>query len=296
MTISTGNFAELLWPGILGLYGDNYKDWEPLYEKVLSVQDSNKAFEKIQGVTGLPLASIKTQGSPISMVDPYQGFQKEFVNVTYALGTSVTREMVEDEQYSYINKLPRMLARSMRQTEETVAFNLLNNGFGSQNTADGVTIFNTGHPLVGGGTLSNRPAVASDLSQTALEQADIDILGFVDDQSLKTKFMGKTLVVPVALKHTAMKILQTRQTVDSADNTVNTVAGSMNLVVSPYLTDTDAWFIITDADDGLVFMRRRAAALDRDNEFTTQNLAMISTARFSVGAVDPRGAYGSPGA
>lgn len=296
MTISTGNFAELLWPGLNGLFGDSYSEWETLYTQVFDIMSSDKAFEKIQGVTGLPLAGIKNQGSAIPMVDPYQGYQKEFVNLTYALGSSVTREMVEDEQYNYINSIPKMLARSMRQTEETVAFNVINNGFSTQNTADGVSIFNASHPLVAGGVLSNMPTVASDLTQTALEQADIDILGFVDDQSLKTKITGKVLVVPVALKHVASKILNTQYAVGSNDNDVNTVAGTLKLVVSPYLTDPDAWFITTDSTNGLTFMNRREAAMERDNEFTTQNLAMITTRRFSVGATDPRGIYGTAGA
>src|SRR5690349_17885274 len=129
MTVATGNFAELLWPGIAEIWGNSYKDWPALYSQVFDSMQSDKAFEKAQGVTGLPLAGIKDQGSPITFVDPYQGFQKEYVNATYAIGGSVTREMYEDDQYNYINSLPEMLARSMRQTEETVSWNVLNNGF-----------------------------------------------------------------------------------------------------------------------------------------------------------------------
>lgn len=297
MTVSTGNFAELLWPGIQVIWGNNYNQWTPLWSRAFDVRESDKAFEKEQGVTGMPLAAIKDQGSPIPYVDPYQGFQKEYVNVTYALGGSVTREMYEDDQYNYINSIPEMLARSMRQTEETVSFAVLNNGFSSSFTgADGQSLFSTTHPLVAGGTYKNRPTTASDLTQTALEQAQIDSLDLVDDQGLKINVQNKMLIVPTALKFTAEKILGTEYEVDTANNTINPVRGSLELVVSPYLTDTDAWFIKTDVPNGLRFYNRRAAEIERDNEFSTQNLLFITTRRFSVGWTDPKGIYGSPGA
>lgn len=297
MTVSTGNFAELLWPGIQVIWGNNYNQWTPLWSRAFDVRESDKAFEKEQGVTGMPLAAIKDQGSPIPYVDPYQGFQKEYVNVTYALGGSVTREMYEDDQYNYINSIPEMLARSMRQTEETVSFAVLNNGFSSSFTgADGKPLFDLTHPLVAGGTYKNRPTTASDLTQTALEQAQIDSLDLVDDQGLKINVQNKMLMVPTALKFTAEKILGTEYEVDTANNTINPVRGSLELLVSPYLTDTDAWFIKTDVPNGLRFYNRRAAEIERDNEFSTQNLLFITTRRFSVGFTDPKGVYGSPGA
>lgn len=297
MTVSSGNFAELLWPGIKDLWGVRYNQWQPIWSRFMDVKQSDKAFEKEQGVTGLPLASIKDQGSPITFVDPLQGFQKEYVNVTYALGGSVTREMYEDDQYNYINSIPEMLAESMRQTEETVAHAILNNGFDTNYAqADGLPLFSTAHLLVGGGTYQNRPTVASDLTQTALEQAQIDTLNLVDDQGLKINVMNKMLIVPTALKFTAEKILGTEYEVDTANNTINPVRGSLELVVSPYITDSDSWYIKTDVRNGLTFMDRRAAEIERDNEFNTQNLLFITTRRFSVGSTDPRGTYGSPGA
>jgi len=298
MTISTGAFAELLWPGIREIWGNKYTDWPSLYTQIFEVKKSDKAFEKEQGVTGLPLASIKDQGSPIPFVDPFQGFQREYVNTTYAIGASVTREMYDDAQYNYINSLPEMLARSMRQTEETTHFNILNNGFSSTTgTSDGVSIINASHPMVGGGTaLRNQPATASDLTMTSLETAFTDIMDFYDDQLLKIRVMPKFLVVPTALWAVGEKVLGTDRVVGSADNDINVVRGKVKLIVSPWLTDTDAWFVVTDAMHGLTSYTRREAEIDRDNDFDTQNLKFSATRRWSQGLTDFRGIYGSAGA
>lgn len=296
MTVATGNFAELLWPGIASIWGRDYNDYSPKYTEFFTTKTSEKAFEKEQGVTGLPLAGVKDQGSPIPFLDPFQGFQKEYVNLTYGLGSSVTREMFEDDQYNYINQIPSMLARSLRQTEETIATNVLNNGFSTALTADGAALFSATHSLVGGGTFSNMPATASDLTMASLEQACTDIMNFVDDQSLKIMVRPVRLVVPTALWHVAEKILGTDRAVGSADNDINVVRSKMAVTVTPFLTDPDAWFIITDTPNGLTFYRRRAAEINRDNDFETQNLKFTTTSRFSVGATDPRGAYGTAGA
>lgn len=298
MAIASGNFAELLWPGIKQIWGTSYTKYEPLYSKIFDVQTSDKAFEKHQGVTGLGLLGVKNQGEPIGYDDTLQGFQKEYVNVTYGRGVVVTREMVEDEQYGYINQLPAILARSARDTEETVSFNVLNRAFNASFTgADGVSLCNASHPLVGGGTFRNQLSVAADLTQTSLETAIQDLMDFVDDRGLKIRVSPKTLVVPTAISMTAIKLLETAQVVGNADNDKNPIPGFLsNLVISPYLTDTDAWFLITDVPNGLVFFRRRGAAIERDNEFDTQNLKFAVTERFSVGHTDPRGVFGTSGA
>ena len=299
MTIATGNFPELLWPGIRDLWGTSYNDYEPLFEgKVFEMSTSNKAFEKIQQVTGLPLLSTKDQGDTISYQDPFQGLQKEFVNVTYALGTSVTEEMVEDEQYSYINRLPAMLSRSVRHTRETQAFNVLNRAFNASFTgADGLSLCNAAHTLVGGGTYSNQLATAADLSQTSLETATQNLMDFVDDRQFKIRALPKCLVVATSENHAARKILESYYVTKSADNDVNTLNGLFqDLVVSPWLTDPDAWFIITDVPMGLMWFDRIRPAIRRDNEFDTTNLKLATRGRWSFGHVDARGVFGTPGA
>ncbi len=297
MTIASGNFAELLWPGIADIWAINYNDYEPLYTKIFEQKTSDKRFEKEQGVTGLPLASVKEEGNAIPYVDPFQGFQKEYVNTTFGIGSTVTREMYEDDQYNYINQIPKFLARSMRQTEETIAFNHLNRGFnGSFTGADGQSLFNASHPLVGGGTFSNQLATAADLNQTSLEQMTQDIMEAVDDQSLKIRLLPKCLVVHPQSNHRARKLLESHYVTGSADNDVNTVTGLFqDLVVSPYLTDTDAWFIVTDSPNGLTWFWRRRTEVGRDNEFDTENLKFKTTARYDSAWTDPRGSWGTPG-
>ena len=297
MTTTTGNFADLLWPGLASLWGDEYGRWETLWTKVFQVKESNKAYEKEQGVTRLGLAGIKNQGAPVTFTDPMQGFSKEYVNVTYGLGAVVTREMSEDDQYNYINSIPSMLSDSMKETLETVNWNHINNGYTAGFTgADGIILFSASHNLAGGGTYSNILATASDLTQTAIEQALIDISNYVDDQGLRMNLKAQTLIVPTALQFTARKIMETAQVVDSADNTKNVIAGMLDIVVSPYLTDSDQWQIKTSVKNGLTHYWRRQPAMERDNEFATQNLQMLTTMRFSSGWTDAHTVYGSPGA
>ncbi len=299
MTTSSGRFAELLWPGIAELWGDEYNQWVALYEKVFEMKTSDKRFEKFQGVTGLPLAAVKDEGSNALYVDPFQGFQKEFVNVTYALGTTVTREMYEDDMYNYINELPKFLARSMRQTEETIAWQHINNGFdGSFTGADGLSLFSASHVLVGSAaTYSNQLATPADLSQTSVEQMCQDILDLVDDQSLKLRAEPVCLIVPTQVNFQAIKLLESYGIIGSANNDINPINGMFrDFVVSPYLTDPDAWFIKTNVTPGLCWLTRRAREINRDNEFDTQNLKFLTTERFSSGWVDPRSAFGTAGA
>lgn len=303
MAIGTSQFSEDLWPGIQKWFGNAYTEWEPIWSQLVTEYQSDKQFEKYQGLTEYGLAGVKDQGGAIPYRDPYQGFQKEIVNVTYGLGSTITYEMMRYDQYNLFSKIPQQLAKSMRRTEETVVHNLLNNAFSTATapttTADGISLLNTGHLLVGGGTLSNTPSTAADLSQTALEQAYIDIGRFVDDQNLPIVVNAQKLIVPVESQHLARKIMETEYEVGSGNNTINPVSSArmpLTLVVTPYLTDTDAWFIKTDVDDGLIFQEVDPVQLDRDNEFDTKNLKFSSMRLFGVGSANYLGYYGSPGA
>lgn len=298
MAAGTSNFGELLWPGIKEIWGESYNQWPEIYSKFFEVSTSDKAFEKFQGAAGLGLAAIKNQGDSISYADPLLSFQKIIEPVTYAIGSSVTLEMYEDDQYNFINKIPKMLSNSVRHTEEVVTHGLLNNAFsGSFLGADGKSLCATDHPLAdGSGTYSNTPTVSSDLSQTALENAEIAINGFTDDRGLKIYLKGVKLIVPTASQFIAQKILETKFEVDTANNTTNPIEGRYIQVTTPFLTDPDAWFLKTDCDNGLMFLRRRKPTIDRDNQFDTLNLRFQTHTRFGVGFVNPRCIYGSPGA
>ncbi len=305
MAIYTGAFAEDLWPGIQKWFGDSYEEWPTIWKSLVETYSSDKAFEKFQGVTGYGLAGVKDQGAGIPYRDKYQGFPREIINVTYGIGSTITYEMMRYDQYNLFQKIPQELAKSVRQTEETVVANLLNNGFSTAVnptlTADGLSLFNSAHRLVADNsvTLRNTPATASDLSQTALEQARIDIGNFVDDQNLPIVVTGKKLIVPIESMNLAEKILGTEYEVDTGNNTINPVASArqpLELIVSPWLTDTDGWFIKTSQEDGLVLTEVDPVMLDRDNDFDTKNLKFSAMRLFGVGAVNYLGYYASPGA
>ena len=297
---TTGSFPELLYPGLAAIWGESYSQYPKMYERFMTIKTSNKRFEKEQGLTGFSLASVKNEGDSVEYARATQGYQKEYQMTTYGLGAAVTREMVEDDQYGYIRRIPELLAQAMVRTEEVQATGVLNSGFDASVTgADGQSLFSTAHPNAGsgGGTQSNRPAVAADLTQTSLEAAIIAVRDFRDENNQRSMIQPKKLVVSNSDFFNATKILQTEYKVGSADNDVNVISFlGLELVVTTYLTDPDAWFLVTDAANGLTFYRRRAATIERDNDVSTQNLNIVTTERFDVGFTDWRTAYGSPGA
>ncbi len=300
MAIGTAQFSEDLWPGIMKWWGDAYTEWDPIWPKLVTEYNSDKQYEKYQGRTEYGLAGVKPQGGGVPYADPYQGFQKEIINVTYGLGSTITYEMMRYDQYNLFKNIPQQLAKSMRRTEETVVHNLLNNGFSSNTTADGQALFSRNHVLVAatGTTLANTPATQADFSQSALEQAGIDIGLFVDDWNLPIVVNANRLIVPVQSKYLANKVLQTEYEVNTGNNTINPVSNSrypLDLVVSPYITDPDAWFLKTDVDDGCIFQEVDPAMLDRDNEFDSKNLKFSCMRLFGVGSANYLGYYGSSG-
>lgn len=299
-THSTGFAPELLYPGLKAIWGQSYKDYPTKYSQFFNLQTSNKRFEKVQEMSGFALASVKDEGDSVDYARLTQGFQKEYNHTTYGLGAIITRELMEDDQYNVIQKVPALLAAALRRTEETVAHNVLNNGFdGAFTGADGVALFSASHPNSGsaGGTQSNTPATAADLTETALEAAIIAVRNFRDANNQRISVEPKKLVVSNFDFFNASKILKTKQKVGTADNDINMVAMmDLELIASSYLSDPDAWFLVTDVPNGLTFMRRREATIERDNDISTQNLAIVTTTRFDTGWTDWRGVYGSPGA
>lgn len=293
--MTTSNFAELLWPGIKQVYGTNYDMHPTMYTEFMDVMDSDKAFEKVQGLTGTPLAAVKEQGNEAVFSQMFQGYQQEYLHLTYSIGAIVTREMVEDDQYNQISRIPRLLAESLRQTEEIVATNVLNNA-ATTTGPDGVSLINSSHPLVGGGTGSNSGGSA-DLTQTTMEQGLIDVKDFRDDNGLRLNTEVEKIVVGRSLMFTARKILETQYQTGSANNDVNIIS-NMNIkpVITNFITDQDAWFLITNNPNKLKFFNRRKAEITRDNDFSTDNLKIKTSKRFSVGFDDWRAVYGSFGA
>lgn len=299
--ITSGSFAKLLWPGLNAIWGKEYNDYPVEWDKLFEKNTSDRAYEEDLSISSFGLANVKPEGSPITYDTERQGFTSRYNNVVYALGFIVTREIFEDDQYGKVGaQKAKGLARSMRHTKETNGANIYNRAFnGAYTGGDGVSMINASHPNISGGTWSNQIAVASDLSEAALEQAVIDIAGYRDDRGLLIAAKPQKLVIPYQLQFEAARILGAdgRVGTDLNDPNVLKDRGIFSTVVTNhFLTDPDAWFILTDVKDGIKYFERRADQFEMDNDFDTENAKFKATARYSFGWSDPRAVYGSQGA
>jgi len=300
MPITTGSFAKDLQPGVEKWYGAKYAEYPVEHLSIFDKETSSKAFEEEVGAAMFGLAPIKTEGAAISYDTAEQAFIDRYTHITYALGFIITREM-HDDGISFTEALrkAKALAFSIRQTQETVAANILNNGFTSGTYGDGQYLLVSTHPNQSGGTWSNILSTASDLNENALEQACIDIAGFTDDRGLKIAVRPMKLIIPRQLIFEAERYLKTTLRVGTGDNDINAIKSTgmiPEVVVNHYLTDADAWFIKTDCPDGMKYKERRAPEFGLDNDFDTENAKFKSSFRGSWGCTDKRGIFGSPGA
>lgn len=302
MTIATGNWGKALWPGVNAWWGDAYNKYDPLWQHMFDQHSSRKAREEDVGTSYFGLAQVTTEGAPVSYQDAQQGFIDRYENTTYTLGFVITREMFEDDLYEVIaQKRAQALAFSMTSTKETIAAGIYNDAFDSNVTyGDGKELIATDHPNIAGSTYSNELSPAADLSETALEDMIIQIRKQKNDAGLRINLTPQTLIVPPDLEWDAMRILRSDLQNDTANNAVNALKASGSfpggIVVNPYLSDTDAWFIRTDAPDGMKMFQRTAMEFTQDNEFDSDNLKYKARERYSFGASDKRGIFGSPGA
>lgn len=301
MPINTGSFGKALWPGINAWYGKAYAEHAEQYTELFDKQTSRKRFEEDVGISSFGLAEELPEGQGVSYDNEQQGFVSRYNHVTYALGFIITQEMMEDDLYDVVGeRRSKALAFSMRQTKETVAANVYNRAFNSSYTGgDGKEMCATDHPNVAGGTWANELSTAADLSESALEQAAIDIGDFTNDRGLKIAVQPQKLIVPTELQFEAERILKTPHRVGTADNDINALKAMgmfQDICVNNYLTDADAWFIRTNAPEGLKYMERAADSFDMDNDFDTSNAKFKARARYSFGWTDPRGIFASPGA
>ncbi len=302
MPIYTGNFAKALWPGVNAWYGKAYDEYPVEWDKLFDKHTSRKNFEEDIGVSSFGLAVVKDQGGPISYDTERQAFLTRYSHVVYGLGFIISREMYEDDLYDVVGqRKAKGLAFSMRQTKEVVGANVFNRAFSASYVGgDGVAMCSTAHPNLAGGTWANKPGTDADLSEAALEQACIEIAQWTNDRGLRVAIRPKTLIIPVQIEFEANRILKSEYRVSTNYNDIN-VLNMQNrfpggIVVNHYLTDTDAWFIKTDAPDGMKYFERRGDEFTMDNDFDTENAKYKATARYSFGWTDPRGVYGSAGA
>lgn len=299
--MNTGLWGKLLWPGVNKWYGDEYNDWKTEYTDIFAVESSDRAYEEDVSMSTFGLAVQKGEGQPVEYDSTQQGFLDRYTHVTYSLGFVITKELVEDDQYSKAGKLKASaLARSMRQTKEIVAANVLNRAFTAGYTyGDGKVLCANDHPNVAGGSWSNLLTTAADLSEASLESAWIQISKYTDDRGLRIAVKPQKLIVPVDDALNAMKIMQTEYEVGTNNNTVNVIKAKYpgGVVVNHYLTTgSGAWFIKTDVPNGMKLFERVKDSFTMDDDFDTDNAKFKARMRFSVGCSDKRGIFGTPGA
>jgi len=299
--ITTGNFAKALWPGVNAWYGKEYSEYKPEWPALFEQFKSDRNIVEDVGVSSFGLATVKTEGSPISYDTEKQAYITRYIHAVYALGFMVSREAFEDDQYDVVGQRKAQgLAFSMRQTKEILGANVYNNAFTSGYTGgDGSILLVSSHANLAGGTWSNVPSSAVDLSEAALEQAVIDIANWTNDRGLRIAVLPKSLIIPVNLWFDATRILKADKQPNDLNNNPNAIR-TLGLVpevnVNHYLTDTDAWFLRTNVKNGMKAFERRADQFEMDNDFDTENAKFKATGRYSFGWTDPRGLYGTAGA
>jgi hypothetical protein len=298
--ISTGSHPKLLWPGIHKICMAEYNEFAEEYSQIFNVEDSDKAYEEDVEQTAFDLAQVKAEGAAIAYTGHSQGFTKRYTNVSYALGFIVTYEEIKDNQYKdKAAKRAKLLARSFRVAKEIVHANVLNRAFsGSYLGADGLELCSTAHPTLSGNQ-SNELATPADLSEASLEDLLTMIRVAKNSKGHPIKLAAKKLIVSAYEAFNAERILHSTLQNDTSNNAVNAVKSRGLLpggyMIGTYLTDTDAWFINTDADAGLTSFKREGYSFNTDNDFDTKNAKASGYERYVPGWTDWRGIYGTPG-
>ena len=302
MAINTGALARALKPGVDAWFGLAYNEFPEEWSQIFDKYSSDMNFEEDVNVYGFKLGVVKPEGAAINYDAMQQGWVQRYTHIVYGLGYIITKEAIEDNLYMKLaQQRTNALAMSMRQTKENVAANVLNNAFAASgyNGADGVSLCNSAHLLSKGGTISNMPAAAADLSEASIEQGLVDIHGFVNDAGLKVSAVAKKLIVPRQLLFEAQRIMKSDLQNDSANNALNAMKSlgvlSEGVVMNHYLSSATAWFIKTNVPDGLKLFQRRDLEVQNDTEFDTENMKFKATERYSVGWSDFRAIYGSNG-
>ncbi len=301
--ISRSQLVKELEPGLHALFGLEYKRWEREHAEIFTEETSERAFEEETLITGFGAAPTKSEGASVEFDSAAEQWTARYVHETVALAFAITEEAVEDNLYDTLSRrYTAALARSMAYTKQVKAANVLNNAFSSSFPGgDGKELIATDHPTVQAGTQSNEPSTAADLSESSLENAIISIGGFADDRNIPVAVQARKLVIPKELAFTAQRILKSELRVGTADNDVNAL-NSMGMfpesyVVNHYLTDTDAFFILTDlTNTGLKMFQRRPLKTSMEPDFETGNMRFKASERYSFGFSDWRCIFGSPGA
>ena len=302
MAISRSQLLKELLPGLNALFGNEYKRYEEEHKAIFETETSERSFEEETKLSGFGTAPVKGEGAAIAYDNAQEAWTARYNHETIALGFAITEEAMEDNLYGSLSaRYTKSLARSMANTKQVKAANILNNGFSTSFPGgDGKPLFDTEHPLVSGGVNSNEPSTPADLNETSLEAAIIQIAAWTDERGLLIAARPRKLIIPPSLMFIATRLLETELRTGTADNDTNAIR-SLGAIpegygVNHYLTDTDAWFLKTDVPNGLKHFVRAPLSQTMDGDFDTGNVRYKARERYSFGFSDPLGMFGSPGA
>ena len=303
MAISRAQLVKELEPGLNALFGMEYDRYDQQHLEIYETETSDRAFEEEVMLSGFGNAQTKSEGAGVVFDDANEVYTSRYTMETIALAFALTEEAMEDNLYDQLGaRYTRALARSMAHTKQVKAAAVLNNAFtaGASAGGDGVALCDASHPLTSGGTFANEPTTAADLNETSLEDALINIAGFVDERGLKVALRGTKLVIPRQLQFVAERLMVSNLRVGTADNDTNAIR-SMGMLpngyaVNDFLTDPDAFFVMTDAPRGFIHFERTPMTTGMEADFDTGNMRFKARERYSFGFSDPRCVFGSPGA
>jgi hypothetical protein len=301
MAISRAQLLKELLPGLNALFGLEYARYGEEHKEIYETETSERSFEEETKLSGFSAAPVKSEGSAIAYDNAQEAWTARYNHETIALGFSLTEEAIEDNLYDSLSaRYTKGLARAMAYTKQVKAANVLNNGFSAQYVGgDGVSLFNTAHPLVSGATNSNTPSTQADLNETSLEAAVIQIAAWTDERGLLIAAKPKKLIIPPALQFVATRLLETKLRVGTNNNDINALENNGSIpegwCINHFLTDVNAWFLTTDVPNGMKHFVRTPLANSMDGDFDTGNVRYKSRERYSFGYSDPLGMFASSG-
>jgi hypothetical protein len=301
MAISRAQLLKELLPGLNALFGLEYARYGEEHKEIYETETSERSFEEETKLSGFSAAPVKGEGSAIAYDNAQEAWTARYNHETIALGFSLTEEAIEDNLYDSLSaRYTKGLARAMSYTKQVKAAAVLNNGFSAQFVGgDSVSLFNTAHPLVNGGTNGNTPSTQADLNETSLENAVIQIAAWTDERGLLIAAKPRKLIVPPSLQFVATRLLETELRVGTNNNDINALKNNGSIpegyAINHFLTDVNAWFLTTDVPNGLKHFVRTPLQNSMDGDFDTGNVRYKSRERYSFGFSDPLGIYGSSG-
>jgi hypothetical protein len=301
MAISRAQLLKELLPGLNALFGMEYSTYGEEHKEIYESETSERSFEEETKLSGFSAAPVKNEGSAIAYDNAQEAWSTRYNHETIALGFSITEEAIEDNLYDSLSaRYTKALARAMAYTKQVKGAAVLNNGFNASYAGgDGQALFSANHPLVGGGVNSNVPSVMTDLNETALENAVIQISLWTDERGLLIAAKPRKLVVPPSLQFVATRLLETSLRVGTTDNDINALKNNGSIpegyTINHFLTDTNAWFLTTDVPNGMKHFVRMPLNTSMDGDFDTGNVRYKARERYSFGWSDPLGMFGSSG-